>query len=241
MKVLYLSLLVLLLGSFSVKAQESEELDLPVAKALLNFIMKQEVTNDATRQLLISEIENKVLSHSDSLLVNIAKVYVMKLESLDFPNCLSTDDEELSIFSKKKFVRKYDKFKKQDVIQHKHLLTSPLVPIIVVNNNCASLMIKYNYSGRDWVFADVVEILIDDEVNRIDLKDVDRKVSGSGVREINIEYASSKEIDILNKILSTNQEVMLRFSGKYRADFTLDKKELEAIRQLFSMYNELSL
>ena len=236
-------ILLLLLIPLIVFCQEKKvnEPDL-VNRQMLNLIKTQEVSYSAVKDFMIDKLETIKKDTKDSLLIVDCDKHILKLNSIKFPDIKKGSLSNASPETLKNFYVSTDKF--NDIT----ILTSKkgkdwyrLSPFIRIFGKDVYLLLTTKYTGKDWLFIENITVLLDNEKLFYKSGKSDRNVSPNAyVTEQITMIADDNIYDILNKISNSTKEVDVRFDGSQgNKDFKLSLKEIEDIKRVLILYNEL--
>lgn len=143
---------------------------------------------------------------------------------------------------KKEFRIDYDKFEKTTNIFSKKSDGSNIKLNIVTSDNNCILRIYSFYSAKTWMFIEDITFLIDNETYKFEVKNnrVEQIGIGYGIAERTYTLVDEYLLDMIKKLLNSNSEINVRFEGKDKyQDFKLSKKNIEAMKETFDLYNQL--
>ncbi|MCB2186847.1 MAG: hypothetical protein KQJ78_10545 [Deltaproteobacteria bacterium] len=102
--------------------------------------------------------------------------------------------------------------------------------------------LKIRYDGKSWVFFDEVLVKVDDYLFRVPFdkfKDKKSDMGGGGVSET-IDVAVNPGSESMLEEIVNAKRVIVRFSGKYEADFTLTQKQKSAVGDMLEACKVIS-
>ena len=100
------------------------------------------------------------------------------------------------------------------------------------------MRLKAHYIGTSWVFFDNVIILSGGKRYNFSFPNTSRDVGSGSVYEEGDIWVSPEMLNELREI-SQNNEVEIRYSGKYNYDKSLSKQEVIALREVIELYDKL--
>lgn len=116
------------------------------------------------------------------------------------------------------------------------------LPYLATRDNACVLHIKANYYNGDWVFWNKLIVAVDDdryEMNLGWLETTSSDIDGSGnvVEQYDFTDLSSRDIEMLRSIISSN-ETIVRFQGSDKKyDYTLKDSDKKAIADVLTAYD----
>lgn len=177
--------------------------------------------------------------------------FIFTLLALAMPLIALTQNEETLIFKidesllntveMKKVYKQYDKLFNKTVIYSNRLSSSPSISFeIVIIEDVVTPMFELNYSGSEWIFANSVTIVVNDNKINIPLKSFDRKVlSGASINE-KFRFLMSEGLYNLLKDFKATDELILRFHGKsYYSDRSPGNQVKSALVNMILIYERL--
>ena len=118
-----------------------------------------------------------------------------------------------------------------------------LLPYIGVDSSKSWVVIRFNYTGDDWVFWKKVIIVVDGEKYTISPNYFDIEHDneyGSVWETYDHTNTSATDLEMLAKIAKSN-ETIVRFEGDSNLkDYTIPAKDKEAIQNVLDAYNSLN-
>lgn len=132
-----------------------------------------------------------------------------------------------------------DKFNKTSNIYAKSNVGTLRFSILLTDKNNMYLRFTPYYSGKNWVFFKYVTILADDNSYMFVINDTRREVRSGFVEEYGSILLDIDKIEDFKKILNTNGEISVRFSGDKISDKTLNKPEIQRLKKILDVYEKL--
>ncbi len=194
-----------------------------------------------------SEIENARKTYQDAS--GSVRNKVTKLQELNDAEkeLISQKEDEAKRILSENFTKEYDQV--QDMTFY---LPSAMpdyidtrcyvIPYIGMAKGSTWIVIRWNYTGEDWVFYDKVTIVAGTHRYscNFDYWEINRDNSGGVVWEtydqLNVGTTDMKMLEAM----TTSEEVIVRFEGKHNVyDLTLSQSDKEAIRNVLTVYDYL--
>lgn len=118
-----------------------------------------------------------------------------------------------------------------------------MLPYIAQQNSSASLVLRFYYTNRDWLFFDRITISIDGDTNykkTYNTFEIHRDIGNLYIMEWVDDFASLSNIEILKQIVSSEKTVV-RFEGmNYYDEIIIDNSDKSAINQVLTAYELLN-
>lgn len=219
------------------------------------FDLKAQDLNDQVNKLSkLVELGNKSREKRDSVLIEIKKLEdvttsvqlknvaneaynsIKELSDLEKHIVYSKSLSDLSKEDLKNFKTNEDKFREIAFIHHKR--EQDFYPYLSIKKGVLNMRLKAYYKGTSWVFFDNVIILSGGKRYNFSFPNTSRDVGSGSVYEEGDIWVSPEILNELREI-SQNNEVEIRYNGKYNYDKVLSKKEVIALREVIELYDKL--
>ncbi len=234
-------LLFILLFPVMLFSQEKKS-DPIVDLKLLEFYQKQEVESYQVRDVLKEATEKILSKSSDSTVIQKCNDYLNYLKNIKVPEGVLVDLNKASKEDFKNFTQNQDKFNKTITITHKRLDYKKMRLELRIKNNKALVLLVLKYNNKDWLFVEYVQFLINDETVSIDFKKPTREVTLGGVYEYSAMYLDEVLFSKIEKILSANENVPMRFLGeKGIYDIGLQTSEITKLKEVLEFYRKIKI
>lgn len=230
---------ILLANSISVLGQSDT-----YHRTYLKELKGMKVDSDASRNIIISSIDEAMEAIKDSATMELYNNYRQDLVRLAFIDSKARSFAEVPRDLLKRFDNKYDKFSKVRYLTPKGALFDNIVPYIVIDeNNRIYLRSQVKFKGSGWVFMDEILVHINDEVYNYQFKnDPTREVlSHRTVEEKYDELVDVHFYEILKEIGDSQSTVTIRFQGDKYYDAKLSGKNANRIKETIELFNYLKL
>jgi hypothetical protein len=147
---------------------------------------------------------------------------------------LAEANSQLAVLSKD-FKYTKDKFNGFGWYEQKEQLASDYNTIRVDVSDDGSPMFVSQYYGSDWIFHNQFQVKIGDTVYTSSTGTPTRTVGSPNVYE-SVTYDLGRDQDIMKAIAeNTDKEISVRLHGKFNEDFTLSKRDKEAIQESYGL------
>lgn len=132
-----------------------------------------------------------------------------------------------------------DKFKEATFIHYKRWGgDTRFVPYISIKNNNLRLRLVTEYKGRDWIFMDKVQFIIDGEKYEYTVYP-ERDVQSQYVYERDDQTGTDYIINLLYKIANSKNKVEIRMSGKGKYDSYIPDGTKGHLKKILNLYEKL--
>ncbi len=219
------------------------------------FDLKAQDLNDQVNKLSkLVELGNKSREKRDSVLIEIKKLEdvttsvqlknvaneaynsIKELSDLEKHIVYSKSLSDLSKEDLKNFKTNEDKFREIAFIHHKR--EQDFYPYLSIKKGALNMRLKAYYKGTSWIFFNNVILLSGDKKYNISFPNTDREAMSGYVYEEGDIWVSPELLKNLRDV-AQNNEVEIRYSGKYNHDRALSKKEINTLREVIELYDKL--
>jgi hypothetical protein len=224
--------------TLTVKGQSSDD---EVNK--LSSLMKigTVTTKESTQDSIIVEMQKLVENSTSSVIKNYGKQAISSLTELRNLSKNIVYSKQLSELSKedlKNFKSNEDKFKEITFIHHRKE-SGNFLPYLSIKKGSLNMRIQASYSGKDWIFFDKVILLSENNKYEFSINDPDRKVGSGYVGEYGDDRAPIELIDYLRKVVNSESDIEMRYTGKYSFDKKMTKHEKSLLKDTIDLYDKL--
>jgi len=234
-------LLILLLCATISFAQGKDSVD-TVSRYFFNAIKSMKIETKTQANLLVKNLDSLEKTTYDKELIKSIQKQITILNNRVFENIeFNINIDTLKNLKNKKIDIDFDKYKKRYVLHNKPHSPYFYLYGITSSNSELYLRLVIVYFGSDWVFAEKLNILIDNEVYEIDFTGSDREVLSGGSVTETLDILVDKNIyNILQKIITQKDRISMRFEGKKWIEMYISTKEIENIKYFLDFINSIS-
>lgn len=230
----FLFLVIMTIAVFNLKAQDLND---QVNK--LSKLVELGTTSREKRDSVLIEIknlENVTTSVQLKKVANAAYNSLKELSDLEKNIVYSKSLSDLSKEDLKNFKTNEDKFREIAFIHHKR--EQGFYPYLSIKKGALNMRLKAYYRGTSWIFFDNVILLSGDKRYNISFPNTDREAISGNVYEEGDIWVSPELLKNLRDA-AQNNEVEIRYSGKYNRDRALSKQEINTLREVIELYDKL--
>ncbi len=230
----FLFLVIMTIAVFDLKAQDLND---QINK--LSKLVEISSTSSEKRDSVLIEIKNirdTTTSIELKRVANEAYNSLKELSDLEKHIVYSKSLSDLQKEDLKNFRVNDDKFREIAFIHHKR--EQDFYPYLSIKKGALNMRLKAYYRGTSWVFFDNVIILSGGKRYNISFPNTDREVTSVNVYEKGDIWVSPELLKNLREI-SQNNDVEIRYSGKYNRDRALSKQEINTLREVIELYDKL--
>ena len=230
----FLFLAIMTIAGLNLRAQ-----DLSNQVNQLSKLVEIGSTSSEKRDSVLIEIKNirdTTTSIELKRVANDAYNSIKELSDLEKNIVYSKSLSDLSKEDLKNFKTNEDKFREMAFIHHKR--EQGFYPYLSIKKGVLNMRLKAYYKGTSWVFFDNVIILSGGKRYNFSFPNTDRDVGTGSVYEEGDIWVSPEMLNELREI-SQNNEVEIRYSGKYNYDKVLSKQEVITLREVIELYDKL--
>lgn len=230
----FLFLVIMTIAVFNLRAQ-----DLSSQVNQLSKLVEIGSASSEKRDSVLIEIKNIRDTTTSIELKRVAdNAYhsIKELSVLEKNKVYSKSLSDLKKEDLKNFRVNDDKFREITFIHHKKGYN--FSPYLSIKKGVLNMRLKAHYIGTSWVFFDNVIILSGGKRYNFSFPNTSRDVGSGSVYEEGDIWVSPEMLNELREI-SQNNEVEIRYSGKYNYDKALSKQEVIALREVIELYDKL--
>ena len=230
----FLFLVIMTIAVFDLKAQDLND---QINK--LSKLVEISSTSSEKRDSVLIEIKNirdTTTSIELKRVANEAYNSLKELSDLEKHIVYSKSLSDLQKEDLKNFRVNDDKFREIAFIHHKR--EQDFYPYLSIKKGALNMRLKAYYRGTSWVFFDNVIILSGGKRYNISFPNTDREVTSVNVYEKGDIWVSPELLKNLRDV-AQNNDVEIRYSGKYNRDRALSKQEINTLREVIELYDKL--
>lgn len=220
---------------FILLSQVSENVDM-VNRKIFEFVKSQDSDNLKIRELLIEKTKSIIAKTTDEELKKQCQEYINSFKS---ESRLITYNVDLSKATKKElksFRVIKDKFDSTTNIYVKNSRYNKFRLNSTILGGTLYLFLETRYQSDTWIFMDYIEVLVGDKKYSYQLKDPNREVTDTGIKEWAVNSANSYLLEMLKDISNTDGEVLMRFVGSTKHEvLTVTRREKNDLVSMFRL------
>lgn len=218
-------------------AQETDNYN----RALFKELKEMRIEMEDEKEIILSEYDKIIEKTKDESLKEMISAEKEKLQNKSFNN--SVKSKGVSVLDKadlKGLTVSEDKFNGSTNIYNRDRSGSINLSLLISKSNNMYVRFRSLYKHSDWIFYKYVTLLSGDKKITLTFDETDQKITKMGVEESGIILLKHDEIEILNEILSSGEEISVRFSGdsKYHDSKIVNRNKNKMIK-IFEVYQKL--